>query len=283
MKFMAGVCLITVLAGCEGFGFQENCPTAGEVAFSRILLDAKTEYPEKTQILMYDKEGTYISSVEFPGDNQTLKVPVGTYNGFALNNAAGVFFRGIEKKQTAEAYLVTTNEEGTLFMEQPGVFVLDNGVKFESRSGVTNSCVTKLSSALKSVRFTFNIRKYNIESGVRFFKGSLSGLATRMMLADGEVLRQDAAVQRFSASPVKESGMDNFEVTMYAFGFNEYIIGQKSIKKILNVELTFDDNTSKKASLDMTDYFNDAVANNECQADIILSFQNASIQINKWN
>lgn len=273
-------CLVLSFYGCEGHGFSEDCEKANHVQVSTDwkLIDFPVGVPSDLDLYLYqDKSLAGVKHVDaMKGEFSLLP---GLYQMIACNNAAGLTFRNMENFETAEIGLFTTKVGDVLWAEQPEMFVYDANISFRIADDESTPIVLFPKSALKTLELNFEVKSY-WDREIRYLNGSLSGLATKMNIHTGEIIREEDASQAFYAVSSKEFP-DLYKVSVYTLGFIPKMAGQKNKKKILTLNVEYVSGEKQFVDLDLSDVIDNIQLDNKlsCKFDLVTSSQSLNIAL----
>lgn len=272
-------CAMFLTTSCEGYGFSENCEKSDNITVHTDweLYDSQVAGPTDLDLYFYDGEKlAFKKSIGIDGGD--VELPNASYQIIACNNAAGVMLRNMDNINKAELALFTTKIGDNLWMEQPSVFVLDNNI-FMGNSE-QNLSIRPI-SIFKEITFLFSIKNYT-ERKVKYVTGDLSGMTIGMTLSSQKIHRDNFANQKFIAAASEESP-DIYKVWFFSLPFLSKQIGQKNIKKIVTLNIEYEDGDSQSATLDLTDYIESYQIGNhiQCMFDLIVSAQNLDLRFSE--
>ena len=271
------------IASCEGYGFSEDCEKQNRLEFLTdwSLYKSGAEKPAEFTLYFYQKNLLEFAKTVH-ADASNIAFLKGDYKILACNNAPGIILKNMDDYQMASASLFTTVIDGVQWMEQPSMFVLDNDSKVENMKEGDGLTIAPR-NVLSEFSFSLNIKNYT-SLEIRYVTGSMSGLGTKIMLASVTVVQEEHATQAFNAV-ASEEAPDVYKTQIYCMGFTPRMVGQKSIKKILTLEIEYFDGTCGNVSLDLSDKFDEVVSMNKVKGnfDVVITDQNVGLNLVQWS
>lgn len=274
------VFLALCLYGCEGHGFSEDCERANLVQVSTDwkLVDFPVGMPDNLDLYLYQDE-CLVGVKHVDAKKGKFSFLPGSYKMIACNNAAGLTFRNMGHYETAEIGLFTTKIGEVRWAEQPDMFVYDTNASFRITNDESTPIVLFPKSALKTLELSFEVKSY-WNRDIRYLNGSLSGLATKMNIHTGEIVREEDASQAFYAVSSKEFP-NLYKVSVYTLGVIPKMAGQKNKKKILTLNIEYVSGEKQSVDLDLSDAIDNILVENKlsCKFDLVISSQSLKISL----
>lgn len=295
--------LITLMAvtSCD---FTEECQYQSRLNVHNNWLNY-TEIPATNQAIAYDLNGKSKGAVEVRSgangraDSISFILPFGKYEVITFTDEkfsqrTKVDAGSMESPETACAYVETEPidlQDGRVLLNPqfPGYFYTSyNTGDLNLRVPVTCSAIQQQHT--RFVRFLYNVvYESSGQPAVRLLTTELTGIATRMLLKNGEGIPQSAvtayARPEYTEIADTQDGTEKkyFVNQISALGFLPKNTNHAAINNTIKVNAFLDDFTVRSASLDLTDYF-DTFTNNyvTVEIDVVIEKNGIHLELAAW-
>lgn len=294
------ITLITVTS-CD---FTEECQYESRLNIHNNWLNYR-EVPATNHAIAYDLSGKSRGPVEIrPGangkaDSVSCTLPFGSYQVLTFTDAqfsqrTKIDTGSLDSPESACVYVETEPvdiQDGRVLLNPqfPGYFYTSyNTGDLNLRVPVTCSAIQQQHT--RFVRFLYNVvYESGSQPAVRSITTELTGIATRMLLKNGEGVPQSAvtAYARPEYTKVEDvlSGAEKsyFVNQVSALNFLPKTANNAATNNTIKVNAFLDDITVRSASLDLTDYF-DTFTNNYAtvKIDVVIEKNGLHLELAAW-